>query len=55
MKPQEIFQEVKKNCGSFTYFSDSKFVLLDEPFNGLSPKMTNEMQKLIKEQSKRKE
>lgn len=35
-------------------FSDSKFVLLDEPFNGLSPKMTNEMQKLIKEQSKEK-
>lgn len=35
-------------------FSNSKFILLDEPFNGLSPKMTNEMQKLIKEQSKEK-
>ena len=35
-------------------FSDSKFILLDEPFNGLSPKMTNEIQKLIKEQSKDK-
>lgn len=35
-------------------FSDSQFILLDEPFNGLSPKMTAEMQKLIKEQSKDK-
>ena len=35
-------------------FSASKFILLDEPFNGLSPKMTHEMQKLIKEQSKEK-
>lgn len=35
-------------------FSDSKFILLDEPFNGLSPKMTNEIQELIKEQSKDK-
>lgn len=35
-------------------FSNSKFILLDEPFNGLSPKMTTEIQKLIKEQSKDK-
>ena len=35
-------------------YSDSKFILLDEPFNGLSPKMTAEMQKIIKEQSKQK-
>lgn len=35
-------------------FYASKFILLDEPFNGLSPKMTHEMQKLIKEQSKEK-
>ncbi|MCE3076397.1 ATP-binding cassette domain-containing protein [Chryseobacterium gwangjuense] len=35
-------------------FSGSKFILLDEPFNGLSPKMTTEMQKLIKGQSKEK-
>ncbi|MPS65634.1 ATP-binding cassette domain-containing protein [Chryseobacterium sp.] len=35
-------------------FSESKFILLDEPFNGLSPKMTSEVQKLIKEQSKEK-
>ncbi|KIC63625.1 ATP-binding cassette domain-containing protein [Chryseobacterium taiwanense] len=35
-------------------FSGAQFILLDEPFNGLSPKMTNEMQKLIKEQSKEK-
>jgi ABC-type multidrug transport system ATPase subunit len=35
-------------------FSDAKFILLDEPFNGLSPKMTSEMQKIIKEQSKDK-
>lgn len=35
-------------------FSESKFILLDEPFNGLSPKMTHEMQQLIKEQSKEK-
>ncbi|WBV61374.1 ATP-binding cassette domain-containing protein [Chryseobacterium camelliae] len=35
-------------------FSTAQFILLDEPFNGLSPKMTNEMQKIIKEQSKEK-
>lgn len=35
-------------------YSDSKFVLLDEPFNGLSPKMTTELQKIIKEQSGQK-
>jgi len=35
-------------------FSDAKFILLDEPFNGLSPKITSEMQKIIKEQSKQK-
>ncbi len=35
-------------------YSDSKFVLLDEPFNGLSPKITAEMQKIIKEQSAQK-
>jgi len=35
-------------------FSESKFILLDEPFNGLSPKMTTEIQKLIIEQSKDK-
>lgn len=33
-------------------YSDSKFVLLDEPFNGLSPKITTEIQNIIKEQSK---
>ncbi|GAA5085156.1 ATP-binding cassette domain-containing protein [Chryseobacterium ginsengisoli] len=35
-------------------YSDSKFVLLDEPFNGLSPKITTEIQNIIKEQSKHK-
>lgn len=35
-------------------YSDSEFVLLDEPFNGLSPKLTAEMQKIIKEQSRQK-
>ncbi len=35
-------------------FSDAKFILLDEPFNGLSPKMTNEIRKIIKEESKNK-
>jgi lipopolysaccharide export system ATP-binding protein len=35
-------------------YSDSKFILLDEPFNGLSPKMTAELQNIIKEQSKHK-
>lgn len=35
-------------------YSDTKFVLLDEPFNGLSPKMIAEMQKIIKEQSEQK-
>ncbi len=35
-------------------FSESKFILLDEPFNGLSPKMTHEIQQLIREQSKEK-
>ncbi|WP_312902414.1 ATP-binding cassette domain-containing protein [Chryseobacterium taichungense] len=34
--------------------SDSKFILLDEPFNALSPKLITEMQKIIKEQSKHK-
>jgi ABC-type multidrug transport system ATPase subunit len=35
-------------------YSNSKFILLDEPFNGLSPKMTTEIQNLIKEQSMHK-
>lgn len=35
-------------------YSNSKFILLDEPFNGLSPKMTTEIKKLIKEQSAHK-
>jgi lipopolysaccharide export system ATP-binding protein len=35
-------------------YSDSKFILLDEPFNGLSPKMTSELQDIIKEQSQHK-
>ncbi|MDN4031517.1 AAA family ATPase [Chryseobacterium gambrini] len=35
-------------------YSDSKFVLLDEPFNALSPKMISEIQKMIKEQSQHK-
>lgn len=35
-------------------YSDSEFILLDEPFNSLSPKMTAEMQRIIKEQSERK-
>ncbi|MCS3532718.1 ATP-binding cassette domain-containing protein [Chryseobacterium sp. JUb7] len=35
-------------------YSDAKFILLDEPFNALSPKMTQEIQKHIQEQSKEK-
>jgi ABC-type multidrug transport system ATPase subunit len=35
-------------------FSDSKFILLDEPFNALSPKIISEIQKIIKEQLKQK-
>ena len=35
-------------------YSDSKFILLDEPFNALSPKMIVEIQRMIKEQSKQK-
>jgi lipopolysaccharide export system ATP-binding protein len=35
-------------------YSNSKFILLDEPFNGLSPKLVTEMQKIIKEQSEQK-
>ncbi len=35
-------------------YSDSKFILLDEPFNGLSPKMTSELQDIIREQAKHK-
>lgn len=35
-------------------YSDSKFILLDEPFSGLSPKLTAEMQRIIKEQAKYK-
>ncbi|WP_027380650.1 ATP-binding cassette domain-containing protein [Chryseobacterium daeguense] len=35
-------------------YSNSKFILLDEPFNGLSPKMTSEIQKIIKEQAEQK-
>ncbi|WP_415328314.1 ATP-binding cassette domain-containing protein [Chryseobacterium sp. MMS23-Vi53] len=34
--------------------SDAKFILLDEPFNALSPKMVSEIQKIIREQSKEK-
>ncbi|MDQ0593241.1 lipopolysaccharide export system ATP-binding protein [Chryseobacterium ginsenosidimutans] len=34
--------------------SDSKFVLLDEPFNTLSPKITFQLQEIIREQSKQK-
>lgn len=32
-------------------YSDSKFILLDEPFSGLSPKLTAEMQRIIKGQA----
>ncbi len=35
-------------------YSDSKFILLDEPFSGLSPKLTVEMQSIIKEQAEHK-
>ncbi len=35
-------------------FNDSKFVLLDEPFSGLSPIMIEVVSKLIKENSERK-
>ncbi len=35
-------------------FNKSKFVFLDEPFSGLSPKMTNVVLDLIKENSKEK-
>ncbi|WP_100075039.1 ATP-binding cassette domain-containing protein [Chryseobacterium camelliae] len=35
-------------------YSDSRFILLDEPFSGLSPKVTAELQKIIKEQSTQK-
>lgn len=35
-------------------YSDSKFILLDEPFNALSPKMIVEIQKMIKDQSRQK-
>lgn len=36
-------------------FNSSKFVLLDEPYNGLSPIMTELVNELIKENSKTKE
>ncbi|GAB0157323.1 ATP-binding cassette domain-containing protein [Chryseobacterium sp. Alg-005] len=32
-------------------YSDAEFILLDEPFYGLSPKMIYEIQKIIKQQS----
>lgn len=35
-------------------YSDNKFVLLDEPFNGLSPKMIHRLQEIIKDQSQNK-
>lgn len=35
-------------------YSDSKFVLLDEPFSGLSPKTTQAIQSLIREQARQK-
>ncbi|MEO5775445.1 MAG: ATP-binding cassette domain-containing protein [Flavobacterium sp.] len=35
-------------------FNDSKFCLLDEPYNGISPIMIIEINKIIVEQSKRK-
>ena len=35
-------------------FNDSKFCLLDEPYNGISPIMIAEINKIIVEQSKRK-
>lgn len=35
-------------------FNDSKFVFLDEPFSGLSPKMTEVIKELIKENSEDK-
>lgn len=35
-------------------YSDSEFILLDELFNGLSPKTIAEMQRIIKEQSENK-
>mgnify|MGYP000364264778 CR=1 FL=1 len=35
-------------------FSDCKFLILDEPFHSLSPKITNEIKLIIKEQSREK-
>lgn len=35
-------------------YSDSKFILLDEPFSALSPKMTDEIQRHIRRQSEKK-
>lgn len=35
-------------------FSDARFVLLDEPFNGLSPLMAGEVKRLIRQESARK-
>lgn len=35
-------------------YSDFRFILLDEPFSGLSPKVTSELQQIIKEQSGQK-
>lgn len=35
-------------------YSKAEFILLDEPFNGLSPKVTSEIQLIIKEHSKKK-
>ncbi|HCR76306.1 MAG TPA: ABC transporter ATP-binding protein, partial [Chryseobacterium sp.] len=35
-------------------YSDSNFILLDKPFNALSPKMIVEIQRIIKEQSQQK-
>lgn len=37
-----------------TLFNSSRFVLLDEPFNGLSPKMIEVVKRLIKENSEEK-
>ena len=35
-------------------YNDSKFCLLDEPYNGISPIMVREINKIIVEQSKKK-
>ncbi|WP_374121105.1 ATP-binding cassette domain-containing protein [Flavobacterium sp. LHD-85] len=48
------FGELRYLQVKLMFFNQSKFVLLDEPFSGLSPKMTEIVKLLIKENSEEK-